>query len=727
MARPPYARPVQPKKRDEPPDTPLKDSPGTGAYLAAPASPPAPTSPHLLSAVLAGAFAICGAFYFWSARDEKAGFAFSRAPVTYYAHLAESFLHGQLSLRIQPRPELLALPNPYDPEANLPYRLHDASLYGYRYYLYFGAPPALLLHLPLFVLTGFYPSDAFAAAIFIVVGIGFWLSSLHVAVSHWFRHIRSRWVFLSALTLGFCHAGPFVVARPAVYEVCLAAAYCFAAALFYFLLRAFTVGLSGGTLAAAAGALGLAIATRPTAVVVVPVMAAALLWKLHRDRVPASRWIGLLFPSVALLSLTAALMAAYNYARFDSVAEFGTKYVLAGTNMQQLKLFSANRIPTGLYLYLFSAPQITDQFPFLWAGAQPPAELRPRPPYFVEPVAGVFAIHPICLVLCVLPFLWRMNDGKNPDIQLAMLALLASGIAEVFLLSCWVGATMRYELEFGPPLCSTAVLATCIAVSNVHTTHLARIGLASAMGFGIFAGCILSLSGYYFDRRHPTVVGYLRTRSVSIVSAVLDGGFRTMKTSEPQPAAYWSADGTAADAFSGYDGTLLNGATFAAGKVNQAFRFDGKASYIQIRGHETVRGPRSIAAWLFATGAGYLGMPIFTGGTREAGDFFGIINNHPYIDHWGSPIYVSKLSLAPNAWNHVAVTYDGSSIRFYVNGVAGDPIRGSLYDYPMRTCMIGGNRIGGSTTRPSFDGLLDEIRLYSRVMTTPEIIALAHP
>jgi hypothetical protein len=90
-------------------------------------------------------------------------------------------------------------------------------------------------------------------------------------------------------------------------------------------------------------------------------------------------------------------------------------------------------------------------------------------------------------------------------------------------------------------------------------------------------------------------------------------------------------------------------------------------------------------------------------------------------------MYGSNLSLLPGAWNHVALTYDGSTIQFYVNGVAAEPVIGSLYDYRLRTCTIGGNRIRGTTTGRSFKGLLDEIRLYSRVLTSSEIIALAHP
>ncbi|MCP5096845.1 MAG: hypothetical protein GY943_14945, partial [Chloroflexi bacterium] len=46
----------------------------------------------------------------------------------------------------------------------------------------------------------------------------------------------------------------------------------------------------------------------------------------------------------------------------------------------------------------------------------------------------------------------------------------------------------------------------------------------------------------------------------------------------PPPAdiiSWWPGDGNANDIRGGYDGTLINGASFASGKVGQAFSFDG--------------------------------------------------------------------------------------------------------------------------------------------------------
>ena len=95
-----------------------------------------------------------------------------------------------------------------------------------------------------------------------------------------------------------------------------------------------------------------------------------------------------------------------------------------------------------------------------------------------------------------------------------------------------------------------------------------------------------------------------------------------------------------------------------------------------------------------------------------------------YIDHWGTACLTSGLQVKTNMWNHVAFTYDGTNVYFYVNGVSSAPIAQSLYDFDLGTLAIGCNLIGGSTTQPSFDGGIDEFRIYNRALTASEIQAI---
>lgn len=87
-------------------------------------------------------------------------------------------------------------------------------------------------------------------------------------------------------------------------------------------------------------------------------------------------------------------------------------------------------------------------------------------------------------------------------------------------------------------------------------------------------------------------------------------------------------------------------------------------------------------------------------------------------------------TVALGAWQHVAVTWTGSStatnLRIYVNGVeaaySGSPIDGQgARGIDATANLILGNDAGGART---FDGTLDDLRVYNRVLSADEITKL---
>ena len=82
---------------------------------------------------------------------------------------------------------------------------------------------------------------------------------------------------------------------------------------------------------------------------------------------------------------------------------------------------------------------------------------------------------------------------------------------------------------------------------------------------------------------------------------------------------------------------------------------------------------------------------------------------------------VSVLATSPlpsNTWSHLALTYDGTTLRIFVNGrlASAQPANGLLATAgtPLR---IGGDSIWGEY----FSGLIDEVRIYNRPLTANEI------
>ena len=222
--------------------------------------------------------------------------------------------------------------------------------------------------------------------------------------------------------------------------------------------------------------------------------------------------------------------------------------------------------------------------------------------------------------------------------------------------------------------------------------------------------------------------------------AVLPNGFTI--TSDPAAGliAYWTGNNTTADTVSSLSGTLMNGATYASATSRtqgfpdaQAFSLNGTNSYVQAATGETgtVSGARTVAAWVYLNSFTGLGEPILTGGS----DIFGVTGTagtcgggqyQLYVDHAGT-CYVSDNSLAPGVWSFVAMTFDGSKVAFYIDGVASVALPAQMSNYGLATLEIGGNTLGGTSSGASFNGLLSEIQIYSRALSPAEIQGLYAP
>jgi hypothetical protein len=393
------------------------------------------------------------AFYFWTA---SAG----SEPAPHYKYLAQGFLNGHLYLSVEPEPELLALTDPRDPDLNEPWRLHDASLYNNHYYLYFGPAPVLAAYLPWRAITGRDLPDRIAAPVFAAAGYIFSILLLFELLR------RSPWRLspLAVAALGLCTFVPFVLRRPALYEVAILSGYAFFMAGAYAFARE-RYGLAGT-------AFVLAVASRP-----------------HYVLAAAVFWIALLVRRGKIVSFTLPLLVGgaallwYNYARFGHPLELGINYMLAGAKHLQQARYSLKHVLPGLYYFLLCPPRFVADFPFVrlapngWAAPYY---------YFLEVIAGAFAVTPALIAA----FFAR---GLARTLVIAACALLA-----VLVVTGWT--TQRYSVDFVPALL-VAALTVCWRW---------KVPAVVALVFGMLLNIGISFTGYDDGLRERHTETYYR-------------------------------------------------------------------------------------------------------------------------------------------------------------------------------------------------------------------------
>lgn len=177
----------------------------------------------------------------------------------------------------------------------------------------------------------------------------------------------------------------------------------------------------------------------------------------------------------------------------------------------------------------------------------------------------------------------------------------------------------------------------------------------------------------------------------------------------------------------GLDGTTsggLDGSSHSvAGQVSTALQFDGSSHYIDLgtNAAHNVATDFTLSAWVNTAGGAV--QTIFSAGNAASNNWIFQIDasdNLSFTEAGTPSTYTSSGTIPANTWTHVAITKDGdagSNVTFYINGVAsGTATVGAI-------TTSGTKEIGrrAQTTNEYFAGMLDDIYLYNRALSTTEV------
>ena len=199
----------------------------------------------------------------------------------------------------------------------------------------------------------------------------------------------------------------------------------------------------------------------------------------------------------------------------------------------------------------------------------------------------------------------------------------------------------------------------------------------------------------------------------------------------PQPAGLVAAwgfnEGTGTvvqSAVGSFPGTL-SGATWTTGRFGSGLAFNGTSAMVTVADANALdlTTAMTLEAWVFPTAASGVrdilikegaGVDIYNlyarngQGQPEANVFAG-----------GSNRWATGSALPLNTWSHVAGTYDGTTVRLFVNGVqVGTKAFTGTIATSTGALRIGGNSLWGEF----FQGQIDEIRIYGRALSAAEIV-----
>jgi hypothetical protein len=175
----------------------------------------------------------------------------------------------------------------------------------------------------------------------------------------------------------------------------------------------------------------------------------------------------------------------------------------------------------------------------------------------------------------------------------------------------------------------------------------------------------------------------------------------------------------------GNNGTISGAAWTAQGRNGGALSFDGSNDLVTVADAASLdlSSGMTLEAWVNSAAAGGNWRTVVL--KEQPGQLVYALYSNEGSARASGHVFVggdldtrSAVTMPLNTWTHLAVTYDGSALRLYLNGALSSSraVSGAM---PNST---GALRIGGNTVWAEwFLGRIDDVRVYNRALTQTEI------
>ena len=375
-----------------------------------------------------------------------------------HAVLYDTLAKGNVAVDAQPDEKLLALENPYDPTARIESgaeTMLDYALYDGQYYAYYGLTPVLVFYAPFRLIAGYLPSYAAAACFFALLTVAacflcVWEALRRLAVS---PSLLLSCLGAAAVALGgnalmllacadryhlaiSCMQAFFFLTLWAGFVACRQKKR-WARSLWFAVCGVFTVLLVWSRTTGALAAAGW----------IVPLFVTVLLSKKHGVRHKLADALSFLIPLLA----GAAVIMAYNAARFGSPLEFGQTWQLTLEDIHY-NWVSLRAAGQAFWYYFLDGLQLSPEFPFVSPGS---AYVNHSGNWFYHVVnAGALTMPVTWGVLMLFALPDKKRRGRLAILLCAVLATLPLALVDYSV----AGVAHRYVCDILPTLCLAGML-----------------------------------------------------------------------------------------------------------------------------------------------------------------------------------------------------------------------------------------------------------------------------
>ena len=407
-----------------------------------------------------------------------------------YDDLAKAFMNKQVYLETEPPETLVNMENPYDTgerdivmRDNGTYYKWDHAYYNGKYYVYFGALPALVYYLPSRLLEDkeFYTANGVFINVCFFIVFAFLL--IKEIVQRWFKNIPFVVYLMVSQALVFSSGVIFGLRKADVYSMPITMSLGLVMMGMFFWVSAYKSKKPlGRILKLMFGSLFMALVAgcRPQ-FLMMSFIAIPLFWNdVFKEKKlftvnSTPETIAFIMPYV----LVAGVVMWYNYARFGSVFDFGANYNLT-TNDMTARGFRLDRIPLGIFAFFIQPPVVYPKFPFITGVNLSNYYMGKTIMEFM--CGGIFATQPLLWILLLL----KNTKGVLKDKKIFAFTLCLPIFSVIIAVADaqMAGILCRYYMDYSYPcFIAAAIVAFAVCEKYADKKPAFYIAMLSVMCF----------------------------------------------------------------------------------------------------------------------------------------------------------------------------------------------------------------------------------------------------